>query len=550
MKKKIFKVFILTFLAILMSCSVCFADFLSVLNGLPAGDIDKKSYSRITVSFTDISKLIDDLYPIKFLEAIGSLSRELGFEEFIKPVNVAKALSKSNLREVAALIVLNEDFDINDSGVIMSVPGGKVILEDAVKSGKLTLLDLLSSLGEPVVEAMNAFGIPFKEFVFERDGDGVFSCMDNYICIEEDKIITFETREGTLSVAKAVKAGVETKMTGLEHPNVFLVHTPKEIAETHEDIRTEIGISYEDSTWKIKIITNVFKLLPIGISSPPEKEEPERAQKVIETVPMIGKGDPFLTIGNTAFIGRIEKIEEQLMLAGDMTLTLNWAMFLQVVQQLGISKKDLGNLLAGSAVMVFGLDSKLLEIPLPLGCYLAITGKDGVAGKVIGAISESLAQLGVMVESKVDGWDKVYYITFAPSLPGSLIAQRGETILFGIINPDDLKSELNVKEIGIPEGKMLNWLVISTEKIWKSARNAYSPLSAMAMSGMFGYITDEEKEIIRFTEQLLKTDFPMNALKIWMQSPEELNLNIIINPSPGGDFWKVFFEWFMKVINQ
>ena len=546
MKERFLKGLVLTLFAVFMSCGVCSANLLSFL---PPENAAQNSYSRIAVRFMDASKLIGELFPSELFEAMEPLAPAFGFERFIKAANVSKALAKSNLKEVAALIVLDEDLDFYDGGVIMSVPGIEKILDKAVESGEFTLFDLLSSLGEPVIEVISAFDIPFREYKFERDSNGVFSYKDNYFYIEEDKIITFETREGTLSVANAVKAGIETKMTGLDQPNVFLVNIAKKVSNTLEDISVETGVLYEDSTWKIKTVTNVFSLLPIGIISPLE-EELESVQKVLETLPMIGKGDPFLSSGGTTFVGSLEKIEEQLMLTGDMTLTLNWAMFLQVVQQFGISKKDLGNLLAGSAVFVFGLDSKVFGIPLPLGGYFAITGTDGAAGRVIGVISEYLAQMGVTEEVKVDGWDKVYNTPFNPSLPGALIAQRGETILFGVINPDDLKSELNVKSIGLPEGKMLNWLVLNTEKIWKSARNAYSPLSAIVMSGMFGDITDGEKGIIRFTEQLLKTDFPINAIKLWMPSSEEINLNIQVNPSPGGDFWKVFFEWLIMIIDD
>ena len=544
MKKRFLNGLALAFFTVFMSCGVCFANLLSFLHSENAAH---NSHSRITVRFMDASKLIGELFPSKLLEAMEPLAPAFGFERLFKIADVLKALAKSNLREVAALIVLDDDLDFYYGGVILSVPGGEKVLYDAVESGKLTLFDLLSSFGEPVIEVVSAFGIPFREYEFERDSDGIFSYKDNYVYIEEDKIIAFETREGTLSVAKAVKSGVETKMTRLDDPNVFLVNIVKKTSQTLEDIWAETGITYEDSTWKIKTLTNAFKMLPIGIISP---EELKSVQRILETVPMVGKGDPFLSSGSTTFIGRMEKIEEQLMIAGDMTLTLNWAMFLQAAQQIGISKNDLDNLLAGSAVFIFGLNSNVLGIPLPLGGYFAITAKDGTAGRVIGVIYESLAQKGVTEESKVDGWDKVYYTSFEQSMPGFLIAQRGETILFGIINPDDLKSELNVREIGIPEGKILNWLVLSTEKIWKSARNAYSPLSAMAMSGMFGNIADDEKEIIRFTEQLLKADFPMDAIKLWMSSSEEIGLNIQMNPSPGGDFWKVFFEWLIMVIDN
>lgn len=547
MKKRFLNCLILTFLAVIMFWSVSFANILSVL---PPENNAHDPCTRVSARFADASKLIGDLYPSKFFEAIEPIASSFELEEIVQIANVAKALSESNLREVAVQIVLGEDNELHDGGVIMSVPGGKRILDDAVKSGKLTLFDLLSSLGEPVIEAMNAFGIPFSEYVFERDSDGVFSNSDYYVCIVGDKIVMFNSKEGTLSVAKAVRDAPQGVPFTTKHQTVFLVHASKEIAKTPEDINIEIGISYEDSTWKMKAVTNAFKLMPGRLRIPLEGKELERVQKVIETVPMVGKGSPFLISGGNTFIDGLDSIEEQLMTAGDMSLTLNWAILLHMVQQYGISKKDLGDLLAGSAAIVLGLDSKLFEIPLSLGGYFAVTGRDGAAARVISSVSDALAISGeVAAESKIDGWDKVFSVTLDPSMTGFLIAQRGETLLAGIMNPDDLKFELTAEEVGTPEEKMLNWMFLSAERIWTSARSAYVPLSAMAMSGWFGEITDEQKKIIQFTGQLLKTDFPINAFKLWMPAPDELEYHIIMNPSPGVDFWKVFFEWFIRILN-
>ena len=540
MRKRFFSGLILALLVVLMSCGACFADLLSALPE-PAGE---NPYSKIAVRFTDASKLIEGLYPSNFIEAIAPLAARSEIEDFIKFSNVIKALSESNLREFASLLVLDEDLDFYNGGVIMSVPGGRKRLDDAAASGKLTLFDLVSSLGEPVLEAWKAVDDSFEDFEFERSSDGVFFYKNNYVYIQGDKIIVFATKESTLSAAEAVNS-VETAAR-LNHPNVLLVSVPKEMAETTEDIKAEIGFAYEDSTCRIKILSNVFRLMPGGINV--SGEELENALRVIETVPMVGKGDPFFTSGGNTFLEGLDEIEERLMEAGDMEITLGWAAFLQAVQQIGISKENLGNLLAGSMAMVFGLDSEFLGIPLPLGGYLAITGKEGAAANVIGVVSEVLAQTGIATESKVDGWDKVYSVTFDPGMPKAVIAQRGESILAGIMNPEDLKTDLDINQVGVPSEKMLGWLVLDTEKIWKAARNAYTPISAMIMSGMFGSVSDEEREAVRFAGELLKTEFPQKTFKSWMASAEELDLHILMNPSHKGDFWKTLFELVVKLM--
>jgi hypothetical protein len=546
MKKGFFKYLILIISAILIFCNVCFADIFSIFPKIKAREVD--SYLRFSISLKDASKLIEDLYPSGFFEALGPMSSDLGLDSLVKVNDVLKALSKSNIREFSYMIVTNDEkLESFDGGMVLSVPDGKMILDDAVASGELTLFDLMLSVGGwPLIDAMKTFDDSLEDYKYERDSDGVFCYMDNYVCIEGDTIIVFATREETLSVAKAVRSD-ETVAADFESPNVFLMHIPKRIAKTPEDIKAEISVSYENLTWKIKTISNIFGLIS-GISDI-NRETLEKAQNVFEAIPMVGKGEPFFISGGSTLIEDANSIEERLMNIGDMILTLNWAALLQIAQQYGISKKDVGNLFAGSAAVVFGLDTKLFEIQLPLGGYIAFTGKNGAANKIISAITGSMAESRTMIESKVDGWDNVYSVSIDPMLPRALIAQEGETLLFGVMNSEDLKTRFDIKESGFTNQKMISWLILSSEKIWKSARKACAPLSIMLFSGFFGSITDSEKEVIQYTQQLLNTDFPINVLYLWALSLEEVDINIVLNPSPKGDFWKVFFKWLVMVMD-
>jgi len=546
MRKRFVNGLVIAFLAIFISCGACFANLLSVFPEPTAEEAG--SYFRFSFRTENASKLIEDLYPLKFLEAIEPLSKSMELEPLVKMSNIIKALSKSNIREFASFAVIDDDFDLYNGGMVVSVPGGEKILKKAVESGKLTLFDLISSLGEPILEALKAFDEdnPIEDFVFIRDKDGLFFYENYHVCIEEDKIIIFETKEETLSVAKAMKSGVKTKETD---SNVILVYVPKGIVNTTEDIRAELGISYENSIWRIKAISNVSRVM--SNTKILEGERLEKALRVLETIPMIGKGDPFIISGGNTFLDEgLDSIEEQLMSTGDMTLTLNWAMFLQAVNQFGISKKDLGNLLTESATMLFGLDTKIFEIPLPLGGYIAFTGRENAAAKIISAIYNAIAEMQIAEEKKVEGWNKVYAITINPGISKALLAQKGETLLFGLMEPDDLNIKLDLKKVGITNERMLSWLIINTEKIWKSARSAYLPVSAMIMSGLFGNVSDSEKEAVQFFQHLLKTDLPMSSLNIWFSSIEEFEINLIMNPSPVGDFWRVLFEWVAKMMDD
>ncbi|MCL1875469.1 MAG: hypothetical protein FWF87_04320 [Synergistaceae bacterium] len=545
MKSRFFIVVSLTILVITMFCSAGSADLLSALPKMAEGEAN--SYLRYCARFTDARKLIEDLYPAKLFEALEPLSSSFGLESLVKMNRVVNALSKSYIREFALLIVMDYENTIRDGGVIMSVPDSVEALNDVATSRDLTFYNLVLMIGgRQLLEAIKATADSFEDYKFECDNDGVFFYRDNYVCIEGDVIIAFETKETTLSVANAVKAGVETRVTDLESPNLFSMQISRKITKTPEDIKTEIGVSYENSTWKIKTKSNLFRLMSrINIL---ESDVIEKAQNVINTIPMVGRGEPFFSTGGNTFINGADSIEERLMYMGDMTLTLNWATLLQMAHQYGISKQDIGNLFAGSAAMIFGLDSKFFGLTLPLSGYIAFTGKNDAASKIIGAISKSIVETGGMSESKIDGWDSVYSVAIDSLLPNALIAQRGETLLVGVMNPEDLTVKLDIKDMGLRDEKIISWLGLNFERIWASARNAYPPLSVLLLSGAFGDISSSEKEAVQFVQHLLKTDFPIKALNIWASSLEEVDINITMNPSSKGDFWKVLFMWLGKVM--
>ncbi|MCL2146918.1 MAG: hypothetical protein FWH52_03825 [Synergistaceae bacterium] len=544
MKNRFFRTIIFAFLAVLLSCGVCFADLLTLLPKIETEETG--SYSRIAVRFTDAGKLLEDLYPSRLFEALAPMSSYFELDPLIKISNIVKALSKSNLRGFALLIVMDDvNSEIYDGGMIISLQDGNKTLEEAVKSGKLSLFDLVLSLGEPVLEAMKAIDDSFADFEFERDSDGIFFYEDNYVYIEGDKIITFDTKESVLSVVDAIKSGAETSLAGLEYPNIAFLNISRKIADTSEDLKIEIGLSYENSIWNIKTRGNVIKLMSKIRNL--EQKALEKDQEALLPIPMTGKGIPFFMIGGDTFLDDTDDIEEWLMKTGDMDLTLDWAMFLYIAKQFGISKVDIGNMFSGSTAIILGLDTKFFGITMPFGGYVALTGKNGAAAQFQSAISKALEETATVTEPKVDEWDKVLAVRLVPGAPNVLIAQKDETLLIGVMNPEDIESEINTKDVGMPNERMLSWLILNTERIWKSIRNVYSPLSGIILSGLFFEVSDSEKEAIQFARNLINTDFPVNALNIWVPSIDELEINISMNPSPEGDFWGVFFEWLAKM---
>ena|GEM_PF-5424865 len=544
MKNKFYKAIIYVFLTVFISCGVCFADLLTVLPKIETNETG--SYSRFTVRITDASKLIEDLYPTRFFEALEPLYSNLEFNPLIKIGNVVKALSKSNLREFALLVVTDDkNSEIHDGGMIISLQDGNKTLNEAVQSGKLTFFDLVSSVGEPVLEAMKAVDASFADCEFERDSDGIFFYEDNYVYIEGDKIIAFDTKESILSVVDAIRSGADSG--GSEFPNVAFLRISKEIAQTSEDLKVEIGLSHENSTWKIKTLSNV-SILMSNIYNLDEKAI-EKAQEALLNTPMVGKGVPFLVIGGNTFLDDVDTIEEWLMNTGDMDLTLQWAMFLQIAKQFGVAKKDVGNMFSGSIALILGLDVKFLGIPAPFGGYVTFTGKDGAAAQFQNAIYKALEKTEMLTELIVDEWNKVLAVSVVPGMPNVLIAQKEETLLIGVMNPEDIKAEIDIEEVGIPNEKMLSWIILNTERIWKGIRASYEPLSEIILSGVFDSASKSEIEALKYARNLINTDFPMNAFSLWAPSIDEIEINISMNPSPEGDFWKVFFEWLAILIN-
>ena len=545
MIKRLYKILILVFSAVFILCSVCFADLLTVLPKIAEEEMDK--YSGLSIRFKDTSKLIEDLYPTELFKAAELMSNHLELDSLVKAGNVVKALSESNLREFAFMIIMdNEKSKTLNCGVILSVPDSQKMLDEINSSEECTLFDLVLAIGgNQLLEAIKAVDDPLQDIDFKRDSDGVYSHKDDYVFIEGDKIVIFDTKETTLSVAGAIRSEINARAADYESQNVFLVNIPLQITNSNEGIKAEIRISYENSTWKIKTISNAFRL--ISKSRGLEKETLENAQKALSNIPMVGKGEPFFIGGINTFINDADNIEERLMDIGDMILTLNWAMFLQAAQQYGISRNDIGNILSGTAVVVLGLDCEFFEIPIPLGGYLAFTGKNNASARIIKAISESAAHREIMTETIVDGWDSVYAITIDPMVPNVLVAQSGETLLIGVMNSEDLRTKLDTEKMGIFNEKAVDIIILSYERIWKAVRKAYVLLNEMLTSEILGDLSDIEKEAVKFIQRLLNTDFPMNEIKLLIMSQEEIDLNIIMNPAPEGDFWKEFFLWLSKL---
>ena len=544
MIKRFCKILIIVFSAILMLCSVCSADLLTVLPKMSAEEID--NCSGLYVRFKDANKLIKDLYPSEFIRAVKLMPSSPELDSLLKKVNVVKALAESNLKEFAFMIVMDTEKAImHDCGMILSVPGSKKMLDDIALSDDITLFDIVLAIGgTPLLEAIKDVDDTIQDFEFKRDSDGIYSNKNDYVFIEGDKIILFDTKETILSVADAIRSEVDAAAADYEFQNVFFVHIPQKIANTDEDIKAEIRVSYEKSTWNIKTISNAFRL--ISKSRSLEKEALESAKKALRDIPLVGKGEPFFISGGSTFINDADYIEERLMDIGDMILTLNWAMFLQLVQQYGISKNDIGNILSGTVVMVLGLDCEFLEIPFPLGGYLAFTGKDNASAKIIKAMSESVALKEILTETQVDGWDNVYAITIDPMIPSILIAQSEETLLIGVMNSEDLKIKLDAEKIGIFNEKAVSLIILSYERIWKALREAYGALSDLMTAGIFGELSDVEKNAVEFTQSLLNTSFPMSEIRLLISSQEEIDLNLKMNPSTG-DFWKEFFIWLSRL---
>ena len=108
-----------------------------------------------------------------------------------------------------------------------------------------------------------------------------------------------------------------------------------------------------------------------------------------------------------------------------------WNNIISAVNGLGITENEVVDILNGSISIALGSDATVMGASIP-GGYVALTGRNGAAAKILGKIMELPG--APLVPLKADGWDSLF-VADPAALPASLaLGVMNETLFAGLVN--------------------------------------------------------------------------------------------------------------------
>ncbi|MCL2010504.1 MAG: hypothetical protein FWG71_08160 [Synergistaceae bacterium] len=191
-----------------------------------------------------------------------------------------------------------------------------------------------------------------------------------------------------------------------------------------------------------------------------------------------------------------------------------WGNFTRELAGMGITEKDVEDLLTGTFSLVLGGDSSVMGRRSP-GGYIALSGRNGAASKILNALAEE-AQFRMMLPltpPKPAGWDHLF-----AAVPGMLpvpllLGTSGETLFLGILNPDglDKKPELPSEAERLFKDSIVGGGFVDTAAIWNWIKaelsDNQSPMSPSA-------------QMRPMVETFLNTELSVPFIKMWQPDAE------------------------------
>ena len=191
-----------------------------------------------------------------------------------------------------------------------------------------------------------------------------------------------------------------------------------------------------------------------------------------------------------------------------------WDKFTKELSKRGIAEADLQNLLSGTVSMVAGVDATFGDHRIP-GGYLALTGKEGAALKLLSAFleDEEVVKAGAFAPMKLDGWSSLVRVDPALAPVPVLLGVQGETLFLGIVDPEGLtkKPEVGAETAKLLEEKSFSSAFLDVTSAWDYLRREMadpkSPLAAALKTQ-----SARDAELVAF---LMEAEPSVGFVKVW-----------------------------------
>ena len=184
-----------------------------------------------------------------------------------------------------------------------------------------------------------------------------------------------------------------------------------------------------------------------------------------------------------------------------------WGNFVSQLEALGMTEKDFEDLLNGSFSVALGSDANVMGIDIP-GGYIALTGREGAAAKILG----KLMALGAAPVNavKADGWDSLYAVDPEMAPVSLIFGIKKDTLFAGLAKSDAVN-----KAPALPDGvaKTLNDPLfgigfLDAAGIWNWLKQEMANPGSLLAANM----EDEVKGIMNF---FLEAELSVPLIKLW-----------------------------------
>ncbi|GHS94220.1 hypothetical protein AGMMS50276_06380 [Synergistales bacterium] len=195
-----------------------------------------------------------------------------------------------------------------------------------------------------------------------------------------------------------------------------------------------------------------------------------------------------------------------------------WNSFTDELSKIGIDKTDVKNLLEGNILFAASGKASLMGQSIP-GVYFTITGRNGAAEKILGKIlgNEKFTSSVPLAPLKVKGWDDSYQVDPGIAPVSLAFGRKGETLFFGVINPDELgkKPDFTPEVADIMKRDLFSVGFVDVSEIWKYLRTAISDNGSLR-----AHINTLEPAYIQAMDDILDADVFISLIKLWAPSAE------------------------------
>jgi hypothetical protein len=528
MLRRLFKVvFVVLFVFVLSTA----ASALSPEDALSARP-EKSVYSVVRVD--DLNGLLQNTFSPANIEMIASLANP---EDAQGVRLVASFASQIPARSVIAAFGMTADKK-PFMQIAASMPGSVRSKLDRVSDGSATAVELITLLlGDAGMMFAAAVTMEVHQGAkgpyYTLDGQAAFAAKDDLLLIAsspaelEASLGALEKKENRLTLKRR-----------FDSPNYWQMHMHM---HTIAALAEEAG---DKDFGKPGAFAELFKApleFEAAFSSKPGSFRLSFAANILESVadsgrykdmkPAIG-ANLFLAGGGRllfAFSGPLAFKAADL--ATQPEILAGWNKLVKELEKINISERDMEDLLNGSFSVTFGSDATILG-RRTLGGYVAFTGREGAAGKILGKMmdNEAFSQAVPMAPLKVDGWDSAFAVDPALVPVPLVLGVMKDTFFAGFVDSAALAKtpELPVEASQMLEDPLFGRGVIDTAAIWSWLRGEFADPDSLLSAHM---AEDAPKDVLN---TIMDAELAVPFVKVWSSELEETILECTVADVPEG----------------